>query len=426
MKLFPLRVLLVLQSRATGNSLLPNLKTLNFWAIDEEFISFIPLFLSRTTTLVNFGSFGSNPSQEALASMIAALPKLCPGLREIRFNTLPKNPIISTAVSELLLTTNQNTLHCFHADSPLTDEAREVICKLPNLRDLRMFIDGPTSLPSMVLPGLAKIYIEYGRDNNWLEGFRGASLGKLASATFSPKYAPTDDFLKALESVVLTTSIPLTLSSLKLRTFRPWIPNYRSLLPFTQLKTLSIESPCTFVCTSTIDDNTITDLAQTMPQLESLQLGDPPCNTPAGITLKGLFTLARCCPHLSRLCIHFQVTAVDPTAIPGQNFTNGSTSPRESCALTYLQAGAIPVPEESASMVALVLLRIFPHLTEIDYTYRGWKKVVGAICDSRGLSSRVSKTSRRCFAMFITSLQDQRPYLRVLSNYEPRRSARAL
>ena len=41
--------------------------------------------------------------------------------------------MITVAVSELLLAVNRDTLRHFRVDSPLTEEAREVIHKLPNL-----------------------------------------------------------------------------------------------------------------------------------------------------------------------------------------------------------------------------------------------------------------------------------------------------
>jgi len=86
--------------------------------------------------------------------MIATLPTLCPDLEVVTFHNLPKNPMISAAVSEMLLITNRNTLQALRVDSPLTDEASAVVYELPDLRGLSVVIEKGTRLPSASLPNL--------------------------------------------------------------------------------------------------------------------------------------------------------------------------------------------------------------------------------------------------------------------------------
>jgi hypothetical protein len=57
----------------------------------------------------------------------------------------------------MLLVTNRNTLQQLWVNSPLTEEASEVIYKLPNLRSLSVIIDRGTSLPSASLPNLTNL-----------------------------------------------------------------------------------------------------------------------------------------------------------------------------------------------------------------------------------------------------------------------------
>ena len=60
-----------------------------------------------------------------------------------------------------------------------------------------------------------------------------------------------------------------------------------------------------------------------------------------------------------------------------------------------LEVGEIPVPEESALMVALTLLQIFPQIMNIEYINEGWGKVEDAIHLSKrivGCSSKVTPT----------------------------------
>ena len=230
----PSEVLLVLQFRAFNEPLLPNLKSLKLIDVTENFVSFIPLLLSPRIISIDL-DFELDLSAGVVASVVETLPTLCPNLQRINLHWIPRDAMITAAVSEMLLITNRNTLQQFEVHFPLTEEASEVICKLPNLRKLWIGVDGPDPLPTLVLPNLAEIDVEFYDGHGWLEGFRGATLGKLTSVAFHGSHS-IGDFLEAFESVALTTSIPAALSKFMFYTFCPWRPDYRSLLPFTQLK----------------------------------------------------------------------------------------------------------------------------------------------------------------------------------------------
>lgn len=256
-------------------------------------------------------------------------------------------------------------------DSPLTAEAREVVCRPPDLRELLVVIEGSTPLPTLVLPNLTKMEIKYDHDSNWLQGFHGAALGKLASITFYSDYEPIGDFLEAFERVALTTSIPATLLTFRFHNSRGWEPNCRSLLPFIQLTEPTVSFSCVHGCSSTIDDDIITIVAQAMPRLEILCLGGEPCRTPTGVTAKGLSALAYRCPRLYGLRIHFQVASLDPLAIPRVISGGEPTIPRGDCALRHLFAGEMSIPGESTLAVARTLIRIFPHISYVHFTWGG-------------------------------------------------------
>ena len=382
----------VLRLCAIDEPLFPNLKSLDLWSTVGEFIPFIPLFLSPRTTSISI-TFTVRPPTEAMspALLVATFPTLCPKLQTIRLRFLPRDPIITATVSKLLLTTNRDTLQQFRVDSPLTEEAREVIYKLPELCGLTTVVEGSTSLPIMVLPNLTEMNIEYDHNCDWLEGFRGATLGKLDSVAFraNSESAKVAGFLEAFESAGLATST--TLSSFSFYTPHPWRPSYRSLLSFTQLINLEIEFSCDDGCSSTIDDDIITDLARAMPKLEFLRFGKEPCGNPTGVTAKGLAVLAHCCPNLSAFSIHFRVDSL--CALPATSGTphTGSTAPRRDCAMMGLYVGGIRIPEESVLVVALTMVRMFPHISWIRYDDENWGKVLDAICLSREIVDCSSK-----------------------------------
>ena len=383
----------MLQSRAISEPLLPYLKSLTLTDIPENLISFVPLFLSPRTTSIYLG-FERDVSSAAIASVATTIPILSPNLQSIRLRLMRSDPMITTAVSGMLLAINGKGLQKFDVDSPLTEEGGEVICRLPNLCELKTNIGGSSSLTTLVLPNLTKIDIHYDHDHSWLQAFRGATLGKLTSTWFCCRSRPANNFLETFERVALTTSIPTTLSEFVFHTWRSWRPNYRSLLPFTQLKNLVINFAChtsQHGCSSAIDDDIITDLARAMPKLENLQFGNRPCAASSGVTTKGLVALARYCPHLSGLSIHFQVATLGLSEIPQTTPHNRQTTPREGCALAHLYVGSMHLPEESTLVVAQVLLRIFPSLEHIDYADQSWKKVADAFAISGQLVDRVGK-----------------------------------
>jgi hypothetical protein len=374
----------VLQLCAINEPLFPNLESLELWDTIGEFIPFIPSILSpRTTSIsITFTEYDT-PKVVFIAPMLTTFPTLCPNLQKICLCSLPRDPMITVAASKLLLTTNRGTLRQFRVDSPLTEEAREVVYKLPSLCGLEVVVERSTSLPTMELPNLTEIEVEYNHNCDWLEGFRGATLGKLDSVSFRAKSesAQISDFLEAFESIGLATST--TLSIFKFHTPYPWRPNYRSLLSFKQLRDLEIWFSCEDGCSSTIDDDILTDIARAMPKLETLRLGYEPCGTPTGVTANGLAVLARHCLNLLHLCIHFRVNSLSTLpAIYGPPRA-GSTAPRRDCALTDLDVGQIPIAEESTMVVALTLVRIFPHIRWIGSWIgsfdQNWVKVLDAI-----------------------------------------------
>ena len=381
-------VLSVLQRCAIDEPLFPNLKTLKLHPTNREFVPSIPLFLSPRTTAISI-DFETDIPRAMVASIITAFPILCPNLQDIYLDPLPRDPIITTAVSGMFLAINRNTLQCVDVDSPLTEEACGVISKLPDLRKLSTIIGRCVSLSRVVFPNLTNLFTKYDYDSNWSQMFSGAAFGKLEAVTFNVESEEIGSFLEVFESVA--TPALATLSTFRIYNAPPWRPNYRSLLPFTQLKELIIEFSCEHGCSSTIDDDVITDIARAMPKLEYLFLGGLPCSASTGVTVKGLAVIAYYCLDLSGLGVHFQVDTLDPPSIAAVTPWSGLGFSREGCALTELEVGDLPVSEESALVVALTLVRIFPRIEYITYTNDEWRRVADAINISKKLVDHSGK-----------------------------------
>ena len=388
----------VIQPYTVNEPLLLNLRTLDLTGIKAWFIPFIPLFLSPRTTSITL-VFGSNLPEAMIASTITTLPKLCPELQEIALYDLPRSPAITAAVSGMLLVTNRNALRGFCADSPLTEEASEVLYGLPNLCSLSVVIERETPLRSASLPNLTNLTITCDNEDDWPRLFHGATFGKLESVTFYPQSEQIGDFLGAFGRAALSSSVQNTLSKFHIFAQCPWNPTYSSLLPFTQLVDLQIFFACDGECPSRVDDDIIISLSRAMPKLEFLELGGAPCDQIAGgVTTKGLLALAYHCPKLHALRIHLQVASLsEPPGIPRMIPTTGPAASWTDCALTELVVGETPVPEGSAIIIALTLLRIFPRLDYIGFTGDGWEEVESAIWRSKEIIDCSSK--QRPFTM---------------------------
>jgi len=408
-----------------GEPLLPNLRTLSLWSIIGELIPFIPFFLSPRITAINIEFSGFDLPTPMVVSTLTILPTLCPNLEKIILQSLRRDPATAAAVSRMLLATNQNTLRHLQVNSLLTDEAREVICKLPNLRELSVEISSDASLPLAMLPNLTRLRITHDCDcDSLFRMFYGAKLERLESVAFHSRFysrsEQTGDFLGAFERVALAASAQNTLSKFTIRTAWSWNPIYSSLLPFTQMTYLEIRFSCIDGCSSSVDDNIITDLARAMPKLENLLLGGGPCRfIQTGVTINGLVVLAHRCPNLSALRIHFQVASLTAPPAAASISPNAGSTPRRDCALTELEVGVAFVPEGSSLVVALTLVRIFPRIESIYAENEDWEMVLEAISLSRRIVDCSSKQPHLSLHLELTSMAPhQEPHSRVIVNRE--------
>lgn len=145
-------ILIAVQLRTVNDPWLPRLWNFECWGATGDLIPFIPLFISPETTEV-YIEFDEDAPLVGVASIISRFPTLCPALESIALPDLQRHPIITEAVSEMFLAYNRDNLRVFYVHSPLTDEAREVVFRLPGLAGLWVIIQEPVSLPT-ALPNL--------------------------------------------------------------------------------------------------------------------------------------------------------------------------------------------------------------------------------------------------------------------------------
>ena len=137
----PWEPFLALQLRTGGKPLLPNLKSLELLSIGEKHAPLIPLLLSPRIASIQL-EFESKLHEVVFASVLTALPTMCPNLREIILPSLPRDPMVTVAVSKILLVVNRSYLRRLCVSSPLTEEAIQTLCDLRDIRELCLVISG--------------------------------------------------------------------------------------------------------------------------------------------------------------------------------------------------------------------------------------------------------------------------------------------
>jgi hypothetical protein len=133
-----------------------------------------------------------------------------------------------------------------------------------------------------------------------------------------------------------------------------------------------------------LTDNDVDLLTQAMPRLEHLAVGGSPCHVRSQITFKSLYTISHRCPQLTTLLIHFNpasfIAKVKADCESG-NVALGRWDYPSSflCSVTTIDVGSIqPLAQESntACIMALGLLRVFPRLEELEYHYlHDWSSI---------------------------------------------------
>ena len=175
----------VLQLCAIDEPLFPNIITLYLWSVAQKAITFIPLFLSPRTAVVHISFTEVALGKARVASLISTSPTLCPNVEGIYLLVRPKDPVITAAVSKMLLAGSRNVLRSLRVDSPLTEETRRVVYNLPDLRTLSVVIGGDAPSP-VVLPNFARLTVNYTYDSDCLRMFHGATIEDWSPSPSSP------------------------------------------------------------------------------------------------------------------------------------------------------------------------------------------------------------------------------------------------
>ncbi|KAF9650915.1 hypothetical protein BDM02DRAFT_3127417 [Thelephora ganbajun] len=360
--------------------LLPNLQSLEWYSAPDTFI-YINLFRSPRLTSLNVRVIPNTPN---LVPILGSLP--IETLEELRFLDLSGDRAVQDAISNLVLRTTA-TLRSIEVSSDLSDAAIRHVIRLPNLSDASVTfanLDRPAASRDAIFPSLRTLETRLDDKGGW-KYFMEDTMNLESIVLHSLAVLQPEEVVTAF-GFLINKGFHRTMHRLSFAVFEPCDltpPVLAPLLNFGSLTRLSVTSPCDPTqCKSRLTNGALARLAEALPHLVELFLGDAPCASPArGITLAGLRPLSDHCTHLKTLQVHFSAHDVR-LDIPDDALSNPSDQPPlgpNHCHLFQLVVGRLPISTSGKSplIVAYFLHQMFPRLSKILWVDRNspWKQV---------------------------------------------------
>ena len=317
----------------------PHLKHVN---LHDSFTSWVPF-------LQDLG-----PVAEVISCLPASLEHLF-----LMFGLRTRDPLES-AISSLVLRCGP-PLRSFDCSIPLSEAALHHLIQLPNLRSWVAFGEPPRTIPPLAFPSLEEL-----------------RLRPEALSWLHPLTARVDDTLRddpKSTAVVMKTNIKETLKLLRCPKNTPVDPTLlSSILSFRNLVALYVENdPCDMgdICTFDLTDYDVENLANTLPSLATVKLGEVCDFNSCRTTVASLLSISTRCLALTVLEIHFNTRTIAGDIRSLLDGGSGCDKPR--CGLEILWVGHLPlrVPEEDIGTVAMGFADIFPRLKH----FPGWDDI---------------------------------------------------
>ena len=300
-------------------------------------------------------------------------------LEEMRFLNHSGDHAVQDVISGLLLCT-RTALRSIEVSSDLSDAATRHLARLPNLTNASIGFVNPDRrvAASNTFASLRSLETKVDGKGGWKYllgcGDRLESIVLLSPAVLRPgEVADVFGFL-------INRGLHRTIRLLSFASVQPYALTPLVLAPFLKfggLTRLSVTSPSCNPgrCTSRLTDDALGRLAESLPQLVELFLGNLPCGSPApGIMLACLFPLSIHCLQLETPQVHFSVLDI-PTKIPDGVLSKPSDqmplAPNH-CRLVQIVVGRLLITSSGKPLlsVAFFLHQMFPMLSKIVHTTR--------------------------------------------------------
>ena len=362
------------------------------WSISKSNHPYASLFFSSPNlkrvdiSVVPYSWSGSEVPHKvlpAITSVIAALPT--PTLQDLSVD-VDCHEISSAHYKDSL---SSVILRCgpsftrFSSPIPLSDSAINHLIHLPHLRIWHTEHPPPnysaSSLP-LVFPPLRDFSLGEDAARGWLSLFK--RLGNRVSST--QHTTPLSRIKESLESLIIESFPDLTIDV----SFASTIQTFRN------LNHLNVTVHCHrprdggIQCAFKLNNESVTELAMALPQLESLLLGYPCYKNTCVTTIACLLPISVHCVKLRSLEIHFNTTdIVDDLRMISEDPRFQELRLLPKCAISRLDVYRIPLAldESEFETVANGMTDIFPYLERCDGFDGIWNGLNEKIAELQGI-----------------------------------------
>lgn len=411
----------LLSARFSANSMLPLLRSLEWLSVPSPRLQLcVPLLISPHLAHVRL-HFGDNAPERCLP-IIKTLIGAAGSLESVEITPEFDRPEMQDAVSQLLLSCNPNLLRRFCVASPISEAALLYAAQLSELQEFSIRGGTPrlsNPLPPKMFPSLRTILISVGELPTWLEVLRYIQSKRLEELSVDFELGDNDHLL-AISMHVQYSGINRTLTGLRLCPGEGWIIDRASITPLLALGGLTllvIFTDCEREgCTFSLSDKDIERLVKAMPKLEALSLGIPcPEQMRDDLTVKSLLAIAKYSKALKTLKMHINcqsiVTSTGEHEFPGlfdfdtKDPSEEISSEYDGCPLRSAVFGSSPIPMgEGGTILALVLLRLFPRLNDVRWHPFGylspWSSVNAIIANHNLVRRNLAELGEPVYAYF--------------------------
>ena len=276
---------------------------------------------------------------------------------------------------------NPNRLRTYNVDAPLSASAFSHVVQLPLLEHLWLVepFHFPDPLPDVVFPSLQGLNVKFTRDLAWLKILpKCPDLTGIEITCLGPDVA---QFMETFHSTITGCGMHKRLQELTFCSRDEFKITPQMIASNSSLKNLTVFElySTNFISCQTLDltDADISLLANAMPRLQNLVIGEEPCRVRSKITFNSLYTISRRCTGLRTLRIHFNPDSFITKFKAGFKSGNGDFEIPSSdlCSVTKINVGSITIPTHAYYTMALGLLRIFPCLEEVVHKSFDWEEI---------------------------------------------------
>jgi len=339
-------------------SLWPKVRTL-YWRRSPGNLQFLKYFLIPGVRNLEISLEGAGDGE--LLKTLALVESHCMNLEDLRlFDTEKRgNQRIQDTIRQIVYN-NSSTLRLLHPPrDPPTPLVHDIL-QLPALRVLEMHIPKvPGPVPWDILPSLE--YLNFTLDKppdvmDLLGNLRKSKLRRFAlMCPYPTSKGDRARLVRFFDGSGLYNSVHSFSWVPRLYGAPPTWEFVTTLSPFASMQALNLSALCGRTCHFNFRHEHVIELSRWMPRLRELYFGGPPCAVGGLTTDIGYHTLAalaRNCPNLSLLSIHFNI---------GTFVTVDGVKPNWNVVYWDVGETALPADPLSRTIIALAASKLFPN-----------------------------------------------------------------